>query len=498
MRTFLAGIFICAVALSSHADWKKLTSISGSFESVHFINTYTGWVSGDQGLVKKTTDGGKKWVKQTTNTTSLLTSIYFIDELYGWAVGSAGVIITTTNGGDSWSPQISGVTYQLEGVQFLDRKNGFIVGGGSTSNATFLTTTNGGANWAAPLPTVGAGDIANFGVHFVNQDTGIMASYAGIFRTTNRGAQWIPSSDNAADMFHVDFYDNLTGISTGNFTAIYRTTDGGITWIRIPYGTAAYALFDVSLVDEKYGWIVGGLALLKTTDAGMNWVADGGVLSNNTEVSFVNRGRGWVVGTDMEEYSDPTFVISSSTLSLTVDGSVFPHDTTLTISNTGGDTLHIKLTLNDSVFSVTSAKTFALKAGDSKQVTIHFAPQTAGADTAQLIVESEAPVVFVNVQSTGVIGVHDVKASEQLFSLEENYPNPFSRLSVVGYRLSVDTQVELSVFDMFGRKVKTLEEGYKLAGAYSVDVRMDGMPAGVYSYQLRMPGKVLSKKMIVM
>ena len=82
-------------------------------------------------------------------------------------------------------------------------------------------------------------------------------------------------------------------------------------------------------------------------------------------------------------------------------------------------------------------------------------------------------------------------------TLGQNKPNPFSQSTVVSYQLSVDQRVELAVYDVFGRKVKTLDEGVKTKGEHSVTVEMNDMPQGIYIYQLRLANKILSKKMVV-
>ncbi|MCB0313003.1 MAG: T9SS type A sorting domain-containing protein, partial [Calditrichaeota bacterium] len=42
------------------------------------------------------------------------------------------------------------------------------------------------------------------------------------------------------------------------------------------------------------------------------------------------------------------------------------------------------------------------------------------------------------------------------FQLLGNYPNPFNPATVIRYQLSVASEVELSVYDLQGRKVRTL------------------------------------------
>ena len=70
------------------------------------------------------------------------------------------------------------------------------------------------------------------------------------------------------------------------------------------------------------------------------------------------------------------------------------------------------------------------------------------------------------------------------FQLLGNYPNPFNPATVIRYQLSVASEVELSVYDLQGRKVRTLVAERQAAGSYQVDFNAEGLGSGVYFYRL--------------
>ena len=74
--------------------------MNGELASVFFINESTGFLTGDQGLILKTVNGGTTFTRSNPVTQSYLRSIYFIDIQTGWAAGEFGTIINTINGGD--------------------------------------------------------------------------------------------------------------------------------------------------------------------------------------------------------------------------------------------------------------------------------------------------------------------------------------------------------------------------------------------------------------
>jgi hypothetical protein len=70
-----------------------------------------------------------------------------------------------------------------------------------------------------------------------------------------------------------------------------------------------------------------------------------------------------------------------------------------------------------------------------------------------------------------------------------NYPNPFNPSTTIYYSLPVDGHVELSIYDITGRKVANLFNGYQAAGEYTheweaVDVNGEKLTTGVYLLQI--------------
>jgi len=78
--------------------------------------------------------------------------------------------------------------------------------------------------------------------------------------------------------------------------------------------------------------------------------------------------------------------------------------------------------------------------------------------------------------------------------LEQNYPNPFNPISTINYQLSTDADIELGVFDLRGKKIKTLAHKYCSAGKHSI--RFDGsdMASGIYIYTLKINGRIADMK----
>ncbi|MGH7490769.1 MAG: FlgD immunoglobulin-like domain containing protein [bacterium] len=88
-------------------------------------------------------------------------------------------------------------------------------------------------------------------------------------------------------------------------------------------------------------------------------------------------------------------------------------------------------------------------------------------------------------------------APPQIFELAQNYPNPFAAavtanteaVTFIHYFLQQSAEVNLTIFDATGRAVKTLVDGFQIAGEYraSWDGRDQGgehVSGGIYFYKL--------------
>ena len=88
--------------------------------------------------------------------------------------------------------------------------------------------------------------------------------------------------------------------------------------------------------------------------------------------------------------------------------------------------------------------------------------------------------------------------------LEQNYPNPMSARSVIGFRLAQGDAglVSLRVFDVSGRRIRTLARGWRPAGPHQIEWdRTDDSGArvgrGVYFYRLETAGRTLARKLVI-
>jgi len=81
--------------------------------------------------------------------------------------------------------------------------------------------------------------------------------------------------------------------------------------------------------------------------------------------------------------------------------------------------------------------------------------------------------------------------------LEQNYPNPVSGHTNIGFSLEKATDVTISLYTYTGEFVKSLASGTFDGGKQSVTVDASTLPNGVYFYRLTANGETLAGQMVV-
>jgi hypothetical protein len=90
-----------------------------------------------------------------------------------------------------------------------------------------------------------------------------------------------------------------------------------------------------------------------------------------------------------------------------------------------------------------------------------------------------------------------------VFGLDPNYPNPFNPATRISYTLAASGHVRLEVFNTLGRRVVTLVDEHRPAGAHTVmwdgrDGSGSAVPSGVYLYRLASGTESALRKMTLM
>lgn len=79
-----------------------------------------------------------------------------------------------------------------------------------------------------------------------------------------------------------------------------------------------------------------------------------------------------------------------------------------------------------------------------------------------------------------------------------SYPNPFNAQTTISYSLPKASDITLEIFDMAGRKVKTLLSGYQEAGEHKAVWDAKDVASGIYFYRIRAGESTSIKKCILL
>ncbi len=103
-------------------------------------------------------------------------------------------------------------------------------------------------------------------------------------------------------------------------------------------------------------------------------------------------------------------------------------------------------------------------------------------------------------------GTEKTDALPSSFTLYQNYPNPFNPATTIKYSVpkpgaqngSQLQRVTLKIYDLLGREVASLADGYKAPGTYSVQYNAGSLSNGIYFSRLTAGGYSAVRKMILL
>jgi len=111
------------------------------------------------------------------------------------------------------------------------------------------------------------------------------------------------------------------------------------------------------------------------------------------------------------------------------------------------------------------------------------------------------PCTLDVVEETGI--ENGTAAVPTTFGLDQNFPNPFNPSTEISFAIPIQSDIELSVYDMLGRQVKSLANGRLDAGYHKVawdgtDNSGHSVSSGIYFYSLKAGDFSQNRKMIML
>jgi hypothetical protein len=106
--------------------------------------------------------------------------------------------------------------------------------------------------------------------------------------------------------------------------------------------------------------------------------------------------------------------------------------------------------------------------------------------------QNETPFTIQN--PTGVAELAETVFS---FKLNQNYPNPFNPTTEISFEMPQAGQVTIKIYNLNGQELGTLFQGWAVAGPHRISWKAQDLPSGVYFYQFRGLGKMITRRMLL-
>jgi len=82
--------------------------------------------------------------------------------------------------------------------------------------------------------------------------------------------------------------------------------------------------------------------------------------------------------------------------------------------------------------------------------------------------------------------------------IARNFPNPFNPVTTISYSIPMAGRVRLTVFDVTGREMENLVDGFQPAGTYSVPWDGSAFASGIYFYRVTVGDLSFTSRMVLM
>ena len=374
-------------------------------------------------------------------------------------------IFRTIDGGNSWH-EIPWYGESLVHISIIDSSNFWVI-----TPFSIYHTFNAGREWELQYSGDSTTSWFNY-IKMFDESNGIAMGDALpgkpvlILKTSDGGKNWLSQNDfyfigaSSLDVWRcIDFVSPEVGYGRFTYTGVpldtvylEKTIDSGKTWHSTPLCVRNFTL--VHFFDEKIGLAAwkANLPLYRTTDGGNTW--------KESPLDFYDE---WPE--DIEFFpNDPSKVL------LAFESHLF--------------------------FSSDTGKTWA----ELSTPYIGTYRDIKMVDEKHGWIVGEGGIIYTS--TGGITSVKDNELIPKGFNLYQNFPNPFNPETKIQYQLPKESFVTLVVYNMLGKKIRTLVNEKQVIGRHTItwDGRDDNgkrVSSGIYMYKMNTQNFIKTKKMIL-
>jgi photosystem II stability/assembly factor-like uncharacterized protein len=400
-----------------------------------------------------------------------------------------------------WVKKTIGYNYDyFYNFKFFNQNTGYAISGYegvSGYNGRFFKTTNSGQNWTSTN--------FNYPDHFYNgyyfddanfvlvgnrgNGFGIIAIYSNNVRSD---VLISPLIGESTFLYCTNWINSNTGIVAGNdfgpggaIRRVLKTINHGVNWtdITIPYSVVVSAVYDCKYIDSNTICAIGDMNFIRSTNGGANWSILSSLQSGNTNFIVASKDTFYVYGSqgqfNISIDSGHTWQQRQTGYNFSIGGGAFFNSKT-------GWTCG-----NGYIFKTTNAGTnWRMQLYDS---TIAIT-KICILDENNLWVSGNGVVLKTTTGGETFIR-YEGNTIVNNYKLEQNYPNPFNPTTNIKFQIFKSGLIELKIFDISGKAIKTLLKQNLNSGEYVISFDAGDFSSGIYFYSLITDGiKIDTKK----
>ncbi len=394
------------------------------------------------------------------------------DNIHCLAINSIGYLFVGSQNGIHRSID-NGINWENVGLENMSvycltiNSNDDILAGTGGFNTIYLSEDNG-ENW---IPKYSS--ISNVVSIFINSDSYIFAGMGGdygIIRSIDYGENWdvvLSLSDSEQVNSICEKLDGALFTGTTDFMGgggIYRSIDQGDSWelFGLEYefiSSLAINSNDVIFAGSRGQYYEGGGGVFYSSDNGVTWIE----LRNDvlvTSIAIDSEDRIFIGCSELYGYTGAVHISEDNGETWQqIETEVIPEETEISF---------LKISEDDFVYAISYGG---------------------------LMNE-----IFRSVQPTGIIDNYEIPSDHNIELF--NYPNPFNPSTTINFSLLQSCDVELSIYNVKGQKIKQLVSEQLTASQHSVVWNGDNengnnVSSGVYFYKLETNNELKINKAII-
>ena len=106
-----------------------------------------------------------------------------------------------------------------------------------------------------------------------------------------------------------------------------------------------------------------------------------------------------------------------------------------------------------------------------------------------LLKTTNAGLTFIN---------NDNTINAMKYKLQQNYPNPFNSSTIIKYELKNSANVNIKLYNIEGKDIKTLLNKNQNAGSYEILFNASEISAGVYFYTFEIDNVLIETRKLLL